>query len=173
MPGMWGADRGRRAVLLAIGTSLVAGGLSGCGLVGAVSSPVFQVEAVQVHATPNANNNSATRLDMVFVYEEAAVDMLQSLSAAEWFDRKRQFMLDFPEGIGIRSWEVVPATSLDQEEVPDSLLENKSGDKAVAAFVFADYLSPGAHRARLETRRGIRIELGRDDFTLTPFNLDS
>lgn len=160
--------RGRTSALLVVGLLL-----AGCGLVGAATSPVFQVEAIQVRSSADANNTSATRVDMVFVYETAVVDMLQSLTAAEWFSRKRQFTLDFPEGIGVLSWEIVPNYALSVDEVPENLLENKSGDDAVAAFVFADYLSPGAHRARLESRRGIRIELGRDDFTLAPFTPDS
>ncbi len=162
-----GAGRGPFALVLA---GLL---LAGCGLVGAATSPVFQVEAVQVRSSPDANGYSATRVDMVFVYDMAVVDMLQAITAVEWFSRKRQFLLDFPDGIGVRSWEIVPNDVLPTEEVPETLLENKSGDNAVAAFVFADYLTPGAHRARLESRRGIRIELGRDDFALTPFTPES
>lgn len=147
--------------------------LSACGLIDAASSPVFKVEAVQVRASSDANGFSATRLDLVFVYDPGVVDALQSATAAEWFSRKRQFLLDFPEGIGVKSWEVVPSSTLGTWEVPEDLLENPAGDPAVAGFVFADYLSPGAHRARLETHLGLRIELMRDDFTLTPFNPDS
>lgn len=162
-----------RGLLLAALLLAVLPGLTACGLIDAASSPVFKVEAIQVRASEDANEHSATRLDLVFVYDPGVVDVLQSATAADWFSRKRQFLLDFPDGIGVKSWEVVPSSALGTWEVPEDLLENQSGDPAVAGFVFADFLTPGAHRARLETHLGLRIDLQRDDFTLTPFNPNS
>jgi len=142
--------------------------LAACGLVGGVGTPVFQMQSVALRAAADANATSPTAVDLVFVYDPAIIDTLQAVTAADWFARKRQFQLDFPDGIGIKGWEVVPSSVLPVWTVPEEMLENKSGDSAVAAFIFADYLSPGAHRARLESRSGIRIDLRRDAFTLEP-----
>jgi type VI secretion system protein len=147
--------------------------LTACGFVGGGGGPVFQLETVQVRASGDANGYSATAVDMVFVYDPSVIDVLQAVPASDWFNRKRQFLLDYPKGISVMSWEIVPSSVLTPWTVPDDMLSNDAGDDATAAFVFADYLSPGAHRARLESGVGIRIDLARDDFTLSPFNTDN
>jgi type VI secretion system protein len=142
--------------------------LAGCGVVGG-GDPVFQLGEVVLEAVPNANQDFATAVDLVFVYDAAAVTRLQSITAADWFSQRAQLERDFPDGLGVQRWEVVPGTTIGPWEVPEALLENAGGDTATAGFVFADYLSPGEHRARLETHSGLRIRLERDDFTLVPF----
>ncbi|HBM12821.1 MAG TPA: hypothetical protein DD390_09010 [Rhodospirillaceae bacterium] len=160
---------GARSLLLAL--ALLP--LTACGLVGGSSDPVFQMETVQLRASVDANATSATAVDMVFVYDPSVIDVLQAVPASDWFNRKRQFLLDYPKGISVMSWEIVPSSALPPWTVPDDMLSNDAGDDATAAFVFADYLSPGAHRARLESGIGIRIDLARDDFTLSPFDTDN
>lgn len=153
--------------------ALFAVSLAACGIVDSATGTVFQVEAVRVRASADANTSSATPVDMVFVYDEGLIASLQSVTATEWFDRRRQFLRDFPDGLKVKSWEIVPASNLAPWEVPEDFLENERDDDAVAAFVFADYLSPGAHRARLESQFGLLIDLQRDDFALGAFNPDS
>lgn len=142
--------------------------LAGCGVVGG-NQPVFQLTEVVLEATPDANRDFATAVDLVIVYDPAAAQRLQSVPASDWFAQRAQIERDFPDGIAITRWEVVPSTVIGPWEVPDRLLENEAGDAATTAFVFADYLSPGEHRARLESHYGLRIRLERDDFTLVPY----
>ena len=139
--------------------------LSGCGFGGGPST-VFLLERVTIVATEDANAQSATAVDLVFVYDETAVPILQNLTASDWFARRAQIRRDFPEGVGVKSWEIVPKSVVSNWEVPEEMLENASGDDAVAGFLFASYFSPGDHRARLESRRALRIELERDDFVI-------
>lgn len=161
---MSGARVGATFLALALSVSL-----AGCAVLDAASDTVFQHEVIQIRATPDANNTSPTAVDMVFVYDAGVISALQGLTAADWFARRRQFMLDFPDGLAVMSWEVVPNTAPLIWEVPEEMLENQEGDDAVTAFIFADYLSPGDHRARLETRIGTRIDLGPDTFTPSAF----
>ncbi|MDF1750692.1 MAG: hypothetical protein P1V34_17655 [Alphaproteobacteria bacterium] len=170
MGAMLGATRSRFLGFGAMLSVLIMLTLTACGLVGGAGGPVFQLETVQLRAGQDANASSATAVDMVFVYDANIIDTLQAVTASDWFNRKRQFLLDYPKGIRVMSWEIVPNSVLPVWTVPDDMLSNDSGDDATAAFVFADYLSPGAHRARLESGSGIRIDMGRDDFTLSPFN---
>lgn len=146
--------------------------LAGCSVLDAASDTVFQHEVIEIRSTEDANNTSPTAVDMVFVYDPGVIGALQGLTASDWFDRRRQFMLDFPDGIAVMSWEVVPNTAALIWEVPEEMLENENGDDAVTAFLFADYLAPGDHRARLETRIGTRVELGPDTFTPSAFAPD-
>jgi type VI secretion system protein len=173
MGAMVGAAQSRLLSFGAVLSVMVMLTLTACGLVGGSGAPVFQLETVQVRASADANTSSATAVDMVFVYDPAVIDVLQAVPASDWFNRKRQFLLDYPKGISVMSWEIVPSSVLPPWTVPDDMLSNDAGDDATAAFVFADYLSPGAHRARLESGVGIRIDLARDDFTLSPFNTDN
>jgi type VI secretion system protein len=173
MGAFLGATRSRFLGFGALLSVILLMTLTACGLVGSGDGPVFTMDSVQLRAGPQANAFSATRVDMVFVYDPSIVPILQSVPASDWFDRKRQFLLDYPKGIQIMSWEIVPNSLLPVWAVPDDMLTNDSGDDATAAFVFADYASPGAHRARLESGAGIRIDLARDDFAIRPLDLDN
>jgi len=146
--------------------------VSGCSVVGSLTEPVLQLDYIALRSDADSNGSSPTAVDVVFVYESGVIDVLQAATAADWFSRRHQFLRDFPEGLAVKSWEVVPDSVLPIWEVTDEFKENQTGDLVVTAFVFADYLSPGDHRARLESRIGTRINLARDDFTLSTFNPD-
>jgi type VI secretion system protein len=158
--------RGVAALLFAVSSA-------GCGVVGGGSDTVFQHEVLRIQSSPDANNFSPTAVDMVFVYDPGVIDLLQGLPAADWFARRRQFLLDFPDGLAVESWEIVPNTAPILWEVPAEMFENEEGDDAVTAFIYADYLSPGEHRARLETRIGTRVDLGPDTFTPSAYVPDN
>ncbi|MBP5857781.1 hypothetical protein KAJ83_12240 [Marivibrio halodurans] len=142
--------------------------LSACGLIGDDGS-VFSMNWVAVASDPDANRNNPTAVDLVLVHDPGVTDAIGALSAGEWFQRKGQFRRDFPKGFKVIGWEVVPAQAIRPRELSDEDLENDEGDLPAAAFVFADYFTPGDHRARLESQRAVRIRLGEDDFTLESF----
>lgn len=154
-----------RAPMLA---GLMLAALAGCGVVGG-ADPIFRLSEVSLTAAPDANQDFATAVDLVIVFDPTAVQRLQSITAADWFQQRAQIQRDFPDGIAVKRWEVVPGSTIAPWPVPDGWLENAAGDTATAGFVFADYLSPGEHRARLESQSGLRIRLERDDFTLTSY----
>ena len=146
-------------------------GLSGCGL---TDGPVaYELEEITLAAEDDANSFSPTAVDVVLVFDEAVVNRLQGLTAANWFAARDQINRDFPDGLFVRSWEVVPDTVQTPWILGDEALENAEGDDAIAGFIFADLLSPGDHRARLDRGSGLRITVGRDDFALTPYEADS
>lgn len=134
--------------------------LAGCGMGNLFSSgPSLSISSVTLVAEPGSNRNRPVAVDLVLVKTEAAIDQIGALSAADWFRRKGQFLRDFPQGITVIGWEPVPALSLPPRELTS---EETSGAKA--GFVFADYSTPGDHRARLESTEAIRITLRADDF---------
>ncbi|MCR9221362.1 MAG: hypothetical protein NXI21_14145 [Alphaproteobacteria bacterium] len=143
--------------------------LAGCGLVGD-SAPVFSMQWVSLASEPASNRNNPTPVDLVLVYDPAASDQLAGLTAADWFRRKPQVLRDFPRGVKVIGWEVVPDQVIAPRELEDEDLENADGDAPRAAFVYADFFTPGDHRARLEAQRAVRIRLGSDDFTLESFD---
>lgn len=145
--------------------------LSGCFF--GDGPPAFILEEVMVVANDEANDSAPTAVDVVFVFEAAVVERLQGMTAAAWFRGREQIGRDFPNGTFVRSWEIVPDTTLTPWVPTDDALENDDGDDAIAAFVFADLESPGDHRARLEVGDGLRITVGRDDFNLQTYESDS
>ena len=155
--------RGRIAAVLA-----AAAMLAGCGLVGE-DAPVYSLEWVALVSEPGSNRNNPTAVDLVLVHEAAVEDQVAGLTAADWFRRKGQFRRDFPVGFKVIGWEVVPELAIAPRELTDEDLENANGVAPRAAFVFADYFTPGDHRARLESQEAVRIRLGADDFTLESF----
>lgn len=156
---------GRPGAMAMLGALLM---LSACGLVGD-DGPVFSMSWVAVVSDPDANRNNPTAVDLVLVHDPGVTDAIGALSAGEWFQRKGQFRRDFPKGFKVIGWEVVPAQTIRPRELSDADLESDEGDLPTAAFVFADYFTPGDHRARLESQRAARIRLGEDDFTLESF----
>jgi type VI secretion system protein len=114
---------------------------------------------MQIVAAPAANDNSPTPVEAVMVYDEGLLKTLLAMSASDWFASRDQLRNDFPDGFASRAWEVVPGQRLDLRELPFK--------KGLALLVFANYRSPGPHRARLDARSTARITLNNRDFTVT------
>jgi type VI secretion system protein len=100
-------------------------------------------KAMTVVAAPDVNQNSPLALDLVFVRDTAALEKLLTMSASKWFSSKDELMKTYPNAMTIKSWELVPQQVL-------QLSEEALGSPRVAGMVlFADYLTPGDHRAQL------------------------
>ena len=151
--------------------------LSGCAMVGGVANVVASSTANLFSATPTAafldwkamtlvaapdvNQNSPLALDLVFVRDQATLDKLLTLPAAKWFASKDELQKTYPNTMTVRSWEMVPQQVL-------QLSEEALGSPRVAGMVlYADYLTPGDHRARLPlTREAFLINLDSRSFSV-------
>jgi type VI secretion system protein len=116
---------------------------------------------LHVTVEPQANQRSAVAVAVVVVYQRPVLDKLVALSARDWFQNHQQLQRDYPGSFHTWSWEWVPG-----QDVKDQDLRYESGAKA--GVVFADYLTPGAHRAIIDPHKPLRLTLGRTDFTVTP-----
>lgn len=145
--------------------------LSGCAA--EEESSVFSLTSIQLTADRDANGNRPVAVDLVIVYDRGMIGALSGLTAAEWFDRKDQFGRDFENGFAVMGWEMVPENSLPETTIGEGQLKNAEGETAQAGFLFARYATPGAHRARLESRSGLRVTLGRDGFTLETVDVEN
>jgi type VI secretion system protein len=114
---------------------------------------------MQIVATAAANDNSPTAVEAVMVYDGTLLKTLLTMSAADWFAARDQLRNDYPDGFESRAWEIVPGQQLDLRKLPF-----RKGD---ALLVFANFRSPGPHRARLDARAHARITLTDRDFTVT------
>ncbi len=83
--------------------------------------------------------------------------MLASLSAAKYFAMSQQLLLDNPTLLDIWHWELVPGQIVQNFEPPQ-----EQGD-AFAAYVYANYLTPGDHRLKVAPTGVIKILLQKNE----------
>jgi type VI secretion system protein len=137
--------------------------ISGCAMVGGMANVVASSTANLFSATPTASflDWKAMTLVLVFVRDQATLDKLLTLPAAKWFASKEELQKTYPNTMTVRSWELVPQQVL-------QLSEEALGSPRVAGMViFADYLSPGDHRARLPlTREAFLVNLDSRSFSV-------
>jgi type VI secretion system protein len=116
---------------------------------------------VTLFAAPDANQDSAIAVDLVFVSDKLAAQQLSGLSAVNYFALRSQLLRDYPGGLQVRSWEIAPG----------QIVRNASADpncNRVQTLLFARYQTPGDHRQALNGRNNITVILGSQDFTLSP-----
>lgn len=91
------------------------------------------VSQVNVVAEINANQSSATQLDIVFVYDSTAAALLPK-TGPEWFDKKDALLAGAADSIDVVSLQVPPAT------IAGAALPRRHSN-AIGVYVFANYLS--------------------------------
>lgn len=131
--------------------------LTGCGS----DLPTIETEQLRIIASPAANADSPVAVDLVFALDADALGTVSALPAAQWFKERDQLRLAFPSALRIVSFEVVPHHSVSHEVTDDE-------EDAVGAFVFANFASPGTHRARVDQLEELTIRLGETAFTVEP-----
>jgi type VI secretion system protein len=171
----------RRKFLLQIPGLLAIGVLAGCSTVKSVSKDVVSKALnfvglkgtilnwtqVVIAASPGANQNSPVAVDIVLVIEEASMEKLAALPASKWFQTRADMLRTFPGTYSYKSWEVSPGQTL---RIPGTAFGSPS---VVGVFVFADYLTPGEHRMRVEQlQNGIIVELGVRGFSVSPYKAE-
>lgn len=114
-----------------------------------------------VLAGADANLNSAVAVDIVLARDDATLNLVSGLSAAKWFSTRNDIKKSFPQGLRYRSLELAPGQSM---RLPGSEFE---GLRVVGVLVFADYLTPGEHRVRVDQSDGeVVAQLGARDFQM-------
>jgi type VI secretion system protein len=151
------ARRLRFAVLACCVMTLV----SGCAMFGGKGDKVGW-ERLSFVAADDVNNNSPVAVDVVFVTDDALLARVAELPAAKWFAARAELAATFPKSIQYKSWELVPGQRID---VPG---ETFGRPRVLAAFLFANYADPGAHRVRIEPLRGaLAVQLDNHTFSVS------
>ena len=116
---------------------------------------------VKVNVSSQANNNNPVALDLVLVKDKKLLQELMKISAKEWFEKRSQFLLDYPKetGLSFGSWEWVPGQVVRIEPMPLK-------SKFAGGIIFANYFSPGTHRALIDPRKSVVVNLGAEDITV-------
>lgn len=114
---------------------------------------------VQISAA--ANHNNPVAIDLVLVSDKKLLKELKKLSAKEWFEKRNQYQLDYPKEIelGTHRWEWVPGQAVKLEPMVVKI-------EISGGIIFANYFTPGAHRAVIDPRKNILIKLSEEEFTV-------
>ncbi len=131
--------------------------LSGCARL----SPTIWVDSVSIVVDNDANESSATMVDIVVVHDQTLLAKLMGLTAQDYFQASEQIRRDNPGLIEIFRWEVVPGQCMFKVPV------NIKGSSPVGGLVFARYIAPGQHRVRLGKDRDLYIYLQRSNFSVS------
>jgi hypothetical protein len=153
-----GAERvGRLAILVAWLAAISS--LAGCATPSWLCWLPGGVKKVTIVTGPDTNGDRAIAVDLVFVTQDLPTEELGKLSAQDYFLRRRQLLLDYPQSVQIRSWELAPGQLVKNAEVnpPCNLVQT---------YLFAGYGSQGDHRATLSEGGSVVVTLGADDFTI-------
>jgi len=121
--------------------------------------------SMSLNIEDDANVRRPIPVDLVFVWDDALVAQLEAMTAGDWFGKKAALLQGDPTGkaLTVCGWEWVPG----QDVSPVELMVPASARRWVrAVFVFANYRTAGAHRARLEPGRAASLDLGRDDMNV-------
>lgn len=96
-------------------------------------APTTSLSALRVVSQPGANLDSATAVDLVFVYDTTTVALLPQ-TGPDWFARKAALENGLGTSIDVVALQVPPATVINVS-IP------KRHGKAVAVYGFAQYLA--------------------------------
>jgi len=120
--------------------------------------------SVRVNVASNANRGHPVALDILLVADKDLLKELQKMSAVEWFEKRDQIILDHPkEGeLVVSRWEWVPGQVISLDQV-------KVAPEVKAAIIFANYFTPGEHRAVVDPRRDVQIKLGESKLEVSQF----
>lgn len=127
--------RTARALLLALIAALL---LPACGAMNALGwlktafTGKSELVQLRVIADQDANRDTATAVDLVFVYDKDLVALLPK-SGPEWFAKRQTVVASQPADIKVVSLQVPPAMAVDAP-VP------KLGNQPAAVFLFANYI---------------------------------
>jgi type VI secretion system protein len=137
--------------------------LAVCFLLSGCAGPVIATDRMQIVAEPDANQSTATNVDLVFIYDQAALGVLPR-TGPRWFASKEALMRGLATDI-----EVVAV------EVPTGMQVNvrlpARSRSAIALYSYANYRHPaGQAVGSLTPYRAIVIRLQRDhiNYIATP-----
>lgn len=137
--------------------------LGGVLALGACSGKSYQhAETARVHieVAPDANQDSAIEVDIVAVYDSDLLETLLKMPARDWFTKRRQFELDYPKGWKAWNWQLVPGQVLPVQDIASD------SEASYGVLVFANYRTPGDHRARVSKVTDVLVRLQRDGFVV-------
>ncbi len=158
---MWIVHTHRRIITELTAASVF---LSGCSLAHLRPSQLIKPRfTLAVSIDGDANLNKPVAFDFVSINDKELAKEVSKMTAADWFQKRGQIRQDFPkeQSISVRSWEWVPGQVVRTIPVP-----MRKAPRAI--LVFANYSTPGPHRATIDAAKPVIVTLHREDMQLQP-----
>lgn len=143
--------------------------VSGCAAVSGLvanlshSDSLPALQKFSLRADRLSNNGAPVAVDLVLVFDKKPLAMLGALRAGEWFSNREDYLRQYQNQLRVASWEIVPGQIIK----PMSVSEDQS--KLVGVFIFADYLGAQSFRADASNMSSVRVQLSKDDYSISPF----
>jgi type VI secretion system protein len=138
-------------------------------LIAALNGCAKRQLTVKIAIVAEANGNNPIAVDVVRVANKDLAKEISKLTAADWFQKRDQYLRDYakPGVLSVDSQEWVPGQPVPALKLPEPLsLPIPMISKTPTMLVFANYFSPGPHRATLQPNKIITIQLGADDLSV-------
>ena len=132
---------------------------SACGLPNRVRSMFGGQLPIPVTISPDANEDSPLAVELLVVYDEKLIDKLMEKKARDWFAGREQFLRDYADDVDPHKWEWIPGQVVQP-------IELTYGIGAKRIVLFADYVTPGDHRATIDPQQPFRLVLGQSEIQL-------
>jgi type VI secretion system protein len=136
----------------------VVGLLAGCAMIDKLLGiePKSPLQELRVVTLAGANSNSATAIDVVFVYDELTLTLLPK-TGPEWFANKTALLAAATLSVDVLSLQVQPDWVLDGVALP------RRHKQAVAIHSYANYITPGGQPVgKLTPYKCVQLMLGAD-----------
>jgi len=140
-------------------------GLTGCGVFkeeDTSGDPKFNLQTVNIILDTDANNYSATEVDLVIAYKMDLFKSLMKMKAADYFAIAEQIRRDYPEMLKVWHWELTPGQTINEYQLSSCFM----CPEAFGAVIFARYLTPGSHRVRVGSSDTIHVLLKKEDLCI-------
>lgn len=128
-------------------------GLAQCAWIPGYKPQTVFTKVVLFKITAHANRDQSFGLDLVAVDNEKLLEKLLAMPAKDWFAKREQLKLDFPADLHTWEWEATPGQQLPLFKLPSR------ARNAVGLLLFAQYVTEGAHRARLDPYEIVLVQL--------------
>ena len=126
-------------------------------------SNLVSTSKISISVVDRANDNSPIAFDLVFISNRVPLEeTLSKMSATDWFAQREQMLRDYKDDMAVLHWEVVPG-----QVIATQPIARPSTKLRYAAFLFAAYKAPGAHRYRVTDEDPLVIIADLRDFTVT------
>lgn len=118
------------------------------------------LQSITVQAGSYANNGEPVTLDIVYVYDEKALNKLQGYTAAGWFSIQGTDLLDWGDQVETQTLIMNPGEEKQITQFPER------DDRVLALTFFANYKTPGLHRYFVVGGSNFVVDLGQYGYTV-------
>jgi type VI secretion system protein len=128
-----------------------------------IFSNAVPTSQISISVVDRANDNSPVAFDLVFISARTPLEeTLGKLTAPDWFAQREQMLRDYKDDMVVLHWEVVPGQVIATQPIARPATKLR-----YAAFLYASYRTPGAHRYRVTDEATLAVIADLRDFTVS------